>query len=193
MFLNEPDTPEAAQFLERERASSGYVMNLERAWAWRPDVADAFMQLRKQLMDGSTLSPREFAILVCVTARTAHDPHCSLAWGSRLARLAGPAFAADVLRGVSSPEMTAREVALRDWAEQMVRDPNGATAADIARLRAAGLSDKEVFEASAFIGFRLAFSTINDALGAPPDRQLVDEAPPEVSAAVTYGRAPMSG
>jgi len=29
MFLNEPDTAEAAAYLEKDRADSGYVMNLE--------------------------------------------------------------------------------------------------------------------------------------------------------------------
>jgi len=33
MLLNEPRTAEAAAYLEKDRAGSGYVMNLERAWA----------------------------------------------------------------------------------------------------------------------------------------------------------------
>ena len=52
----------------------------------------------------------------------------------------------------------------------------------------AGLADREIFEATAYVAFRLAFSTVNDALGAQPDEELVAEAPPEVRAAVTYGR-----
>ena len=39
MLLSEPTKAEAAAYLEKERAASGYVMNLERAWAWRPEVA----------------------------------------------------------------------------------------------------------------------------------------------------------
>ena len=41
-----------------------------------------------------------------------------------------------------------------------------------------------------FVAFRLAFSTVNDALGAVPDKQLADAAPEPVRAAVSYGRAP---
>ena len=69
-----------------------------------------------------------------------------------------------------------------------MRDPNGATATHVDDLRKAGLSDREIFEATAFIALRLAFSTVNDALGARPDEQLVAAAPPEVRAAVAYGR-----
>jgi len=38
-----------------------------------------------------------------------------------------------------------------------------------------------------FVALRLAFSTINDALGAQPDPQLFESAPAQVAAAVNYG------
>jgi uncharacterized peroxidase-related enzyme len=190
MFLREPQTPEAAAFLEKERASSGYVMNLERAWAWRPDVADAFVALRKQLTDASTLAPREIALLVCSTARARGDSCCALAWGARLAKLADPGLAADVLAGDRVADLSVREQALCRWAAQVARDPNATTAPDVDALRAAGLSEREILEATVYIGLRLAFATVNDALGAQPDPELVADAPPEVRAAVTYGRRP---
>jgi hypothetical protein len=43
---------------------------------------------------------------------------------------------------------------------------------------------------TAFIDFRLAFSTINDALGAAPDLEVAAAAPEPVRAAVSYGRPP---
>jgi uncharacterized peroxidase-related enzyme len=190
MFLIDPDTPEAAAFLMKQRAADGYVMNLERAWAWRPDVAEAFVALRKQLTDLSGLAPREIALLVCSTARVLGDSYCSLAWGSRFAQMGGPTLAAEILRGAGADALSAREKALQTWAEQVVQDPNGATRPQIDALRAAGLSDREIFEATAFVALRLAFSTVNDALGAQPDPELVAAAPLEVRAAVTYGRAP---
>lgn len=190
MFLNDPTTAEAAAYLEKDRAATGYVMNLERAWAWRPDVAEAFVALRKQLTDQSGLTPREIALLVCTTARVLGDSYCSLAWGSKLAELAGPAFAVEVLRGADADTISTREGALKRWAEQVAHDPNGATMQQIDKLRTAGLSDREIFEATVYVALRLAFSTVNDALGARPDHQLVAAAPPEVRAAVTYGRPP---
>jgi len=38
--------------------------------------------------------------------------------------------------------------------------------------------------------WRMAFSTVNDALGAQPDAQLAAAAPVPVLAAVSYGRPP---
>ena len=56
-------------------------------------------------------------------------------------------------------------------------------------LRDAGFDDAQIFAITVFVALRLAFSTVNDALGPRPDRALVDELPQPVSAAVTWGRA----
>jgi hypothetical protein len=39
-----------------------------------------------------------------------------------------------------------------------------------------------------FVALRIAFATVNDALGARPDRTLSERAPEAVRAAVTFGR-----
>jgi uncharacterized peroxidase-related enzyme len=193
MFLNEASTAEAAAYLEKDRAESGYVMNFARAWAWRPDVAQGFALLRRQLIEETLLTPSEIALLVCTTARALGDSYCSLAWGTKLAGMRGAAVVAEVLYGVDPTTATAREVALRRWAEQVVRDPNGASAMQVETLRAAGLSDREIFEATVHVAFRVAFSAVNDALGTQPDHELVAAAPAEIRAAVTYGRPPSDG
>jgi hypothetical protein len=38
------------------------------------------------------------------------------------------------------------------------------------------------------VAIRIAFSTVNDALGATPDPELVASLPPAISDAVTWGR-----
>jgi len=130
------------------------------------------------------------SVLKRSTARARRDACCALAWGARLAKLADAALAADVLRRDGAPALDAREKALSGWAERIALDPNATTAADIDALRNAGLTDREILEATVYISLRLAFATVNDALGAQPDPELVAEAPPEVRAAVTYGRPP---
>ena len=74
------------------------------------------------------------------------------------------------------------------WARKVVSDPNGTTASDLDALRAAGLNDRTIFEATAFIAFRAAFSTVNDALGVAPDWQLAESVPREVADVITFGR-----
>jgi uncharacterized peroxidase-related enzyme len=193
MFLSAPpDSESIAQAYKSDLAESGFVMNLTRLWAWRLDVAQAFGALRSNLMKGSTLPRREFAVLVCATAATLGDSYCALAWGKTLAGEADPSVAAAVLQSTVSAGMTARDRALAAWARKAVRSPATTTPEDVQELRAAGLSEQEIFEATAFVAFRLAFSLVNDALGVSPDRQFADAAPPEVRSAVTYGR-PVEG
>jgi uncharacterized peroxidase-related enzyme len=189
MFLQPPgDSAENARLYKSDLDQLGYVMNLTRAWAWRPDVCDGFSALRTLLTSRSSLTAREVAVLVCSTAASLGDSYCALAWGKRLAAESNPATAAAVLQGAHDA-LGVRERALARWARNVVMRANATGAQDLDELRTAGLSEQEIFEATTFIAFRIAFSTVNDALGVRPDWQLTEAVPPEVRAAVTFGRA----
>lgn len=189
MFIAAPEaSAETAKVYQSCADDQGFVMNLTRAWAWRPDVYDGFAALRSQLTGPSTLSLREQAIMVCAAAAELGDSYCSLAWGRTLAKEAGAAPAAAVIQNAEHATLSARDRALAGWARQVVANPNAIQADDVNALRSAGLSEREIFEATAFVAFRLAFSTINDALGIGPDAELLAQVPPQVGAAVTYGR-----
>jgi uncharacterized peroxidase-related enzyme len=192
-FVGEPPASDGAlRFYDAAREAEGYVPNFMRVWCWRPDVHASFVALRQELMAGSALTDRDWAVLVTATAAERGDSYCSLAWGARLSRLSDGETAAGLIAGDLPPALSAREHALAEWARRVVEDPNETTRADVERLRAAGLDDREIFEATAFVAVRLAFSTVNDALGAEPDPQLVDAAPAAVREAVGFGRAPAS-
>lgn len=173
-----------------DREADGYVWNYTRAWGWRPEFLEGFKSLRASLMGESSLTDRDWAVLVAATASQLGDSYCSLAWGAKLAKLTDEATAAGVVGGDAAPGLTERERALEAWARQLVQDPNATTADDVEALRGAGLGEREIFEATAFAALRLAFSTINDALGVEPDRQLAEAAPAPVREAVSFGRPP---
>ena len=115
------------------------------------------------------------------------DSYCSLAWGNRLAGASDADVAAAVLAGDDSG-LDDRERALARWARRVARDPNGTTAQDVEALRAVGYDDGQVQAITAFIALRLAFSTVNDALGAVPDVELNASVDPKVRDVVTWGR-----
>jgi alkylhydroperoxidase family enzyme len=92
-----------------------------------------------------------------------------------------------VLRG-DDGALGPRYAALAAWARRLVTDPNGTGAGDVQRLRDVGFDDRQVAALALYAALRLAFSTVNDALGARPDRPLRDAAPAAVRAAVDYGR-----
>jgi uncharacterized peroxidase-related enzyme len=192
MFLAEPpQTATVTAIYDEERASDGYVGNNTRAWCYRPDVMQGYVDLRARLVNDSTLTEREIAILVTAMAGALADSYCSLAWGARLARLAGEGVAAAVISDAAPVEgLDPREAALARWARTVTRDPNATTAEQVDELRAVGLTDREIFEATTFVAFRVAFSTVDSALGAQPDHQLAAAAPPAVRVAVSFGRPP---
>ena len=74
------------------------------------------------------------------------------------------------------------------WARKVATNPNATTPADVQALRDTGLGDGQIFAITAYVALRLAFSTINDSLGAQPDAELAQSLPREVREAVTYGR-----
>jgi uncharacterized peroxidase-related enzyme len=187
-FLREPEAgPEAQGLFDEDLAESGYVWNVTRLWAHQPGTVGDLFGLMSQAFKPSGLSFRQRGILVTAAASALGDSYCSLAWGGKLGGAADPELAAGVLAGRDTG-LTDQEKAMAGWARKVVRDPNGTTPADIQALRDAGFDDGQIFAITAFVALRLAFSTINDSLGAQPDAQLARSLPAEVRAAVTYGR-----
>ena len=167
-FLEEPPITAPGQALyDEDVADSGYVWNVSRLWAYQPDTVKGIFELMSQAFQPSGLGFRQRAILVTAAASTLGDSYCSLAWGGKLAGVSDPTLAAGVLTGNDSA-LTDQEKAMAAWARKVVKDPNATTAADVQALRETGLSDAQIFAITAFVALRVAFSTINDALGAAP-------------------------
>ncbi len=187
-FLATPrQTPEVQRLFDDDRESVGYVTNVSRLWAYMPATLEGLSDLMGQATEAGALSLRQRAVLVTATASTLGDSYCSLAWGKKLAAETEPEVAAGVIRGADD-DLDHSERALADWARAVATDPNATEAEDVQRLRDAGFDEAQIFAITAFVALRLAFSTINDALGAAPDSQLGASTPAPVLSAVTFGR-----
>lgn len=187
-FLTAPATTDVVQALyDDDQKELGFVMNASTVWAHDPAAHDALFDLLGQAARAASLSYRQRGVLVSACASTLGDSYCSLAWGTRLAGAAGADVAAGVLRG-DDELLDAQERALARWARLVTRDPNGAVAGDVQALRDAGFDDTQIFAITLFVSLRIAFSTVNDALGARPDRTLAENAPAQVRDSIDYGR-----
>jgi alkylhydroperoxidase family enzyme len=187
-FLDDaPPSPGAQRQFDSDLNGLGYVANVSKLWAHDPAALDGLSALLEHVTVSASLTLRQRAILVASCASALGDSYCSLAWGKKLAAEAGAEGAARVLRGDDSP-LDGTERALARWARQLARDPNSTTAADVVALRAAGFADAQIFAISVYVALRIAFSTVNDALGAQPDQQLGADTPAAVRDAVTFGR-----
>ncbi len=187
-FLQMPDVSDAAQSMFDEDVDNyGFVMNASRLWAYAPEAYGRLFDLLGSVTKLGSLSIRQRGILVAATASTRGDAYCSLAWGSKLASESSAAIAADVLRGVDNG-LDDTEKMLAAWARRVVSDPNAVTNNDVDELRRAGFTDTQIFAVTVYVAGRLAFSTVNDALGAQPDSDLLAGTAREIRDAVTFGR-----
>ena len=180
----EPPSPVAQALHDADRRTYGYVMNLTRVWSHQPEAKSALFDLIGRVAEAADLSTRQRAVLVTTAASTLGDGYCSLAWGSRLADETDAATASAVVRGDDSG-LDEADRALATWARKVAADPNATEAADVEALRDVGFDDAQILALTTFVALRIAFATVNDALGIAPDAAYAD-AP--VRAAVTFGR-----
>ena len=188
-FLGEASSSDGADRLyaaDVERV--GYVMNLSRVWAHLPDADQAVRGLLELAVTTGSLTYRQRAVLIAAAAGEFGDSYCSLMWGNRLAKVSDNAdLAAGVIRG-GDDGLDEQERALARWARLVAREPADVEPSDVQALRDAGFDDTQVFAVTLFVAMRLAFATVNDALGALPDAQLAKSVPTSLLDAVDFGR-----
>lgn len=148
---------------------------------------NALFDLLGQVNARARFSVRERGILVTACVATAGDSYCALAWGRKLAEASDAETAAGVLLGHDT-HLSEKESEMARWARLVAVAPNVTSAGDVQNLRDVGWTDAQIFGMTTFVALRLAFATVNDALGAQPDAQFRDLAPEAVRAAVTFGR-----
>jgi alkylhydroperoxidase family enzyme len=182
-----PHTPGAERLFAEDVKGLGYVMNASRLWAHLPVALDRYSDLMGEIVSASRLSFAQRAVLVTAAAAGLGDSYCSMAWGKKLADATNENVAASVIGG-GTEGLDDAEAALARWARLVVRDPNAISSDDVQRLRDVGFDDSQIFAITAFVALRLAFSTVNDALGAVPDPELRVAMPDVVGSAVTFGR-----
>lgn len=189
-FLDEPaESAAQRKMYDDDLADGGFVWNVTRLWAHQPTAQQRLFDLMGEMVAAAGLSNRQRGVLVAALASTLGDSYCSLAYGQKLSAWADVATAAGVLTG-DDTVLDEGERVLARWARQLARDPNGTTAEDVQALRDGGFDDAAIVALTHFVALRLAFSTVNDALGAHPDQALAEAVRAEVREAVTWGRPP---
>ncbi|MEP7020562.1 MAG: hypothetical protein ABI808_07920 [Pseudonocardiales bacterium] len=187
-FLSVPETnAEAQENFAEDLAEIGYVMNVTRLWAYQPATMNGLFSLLRQSNSEDRLTLRQRYILITACASAFGDSSCALVYACKLAEDSDADTAAAVLLGPDDG-LIPSERAIARWARKVARGPNDTSAADVQELRDAGFSDSQIFTITTFVALRLAFSTINDALGLLPDAAIRTTAPAAVLDAVTFGR-----
>jgi alkylhydroperoxidase family enzyme len=158
--------------------------NLELAFADRPEVFDAWVQLNTAIKANMDLRRYELATLAA--ARRLRSSYCSLAHGKvLLERFGAP------VRGIALDRRSAGleevDVAVMDLAERVVDDAASITEDDLQPLRTLGLTEAEVMDVVLAAAVRCFFSKTLDALGVRADASFA-ELDPGVLDVLVVGR-----
>jgi uncharacterized peroxidase-related enzyme len=150
----------------RARERLGFVPNVFRAYAWRPDRLRAWFSHFRQLheeTEGLTAAEREMIAVVVSMANGCL--YCLVAHGAALREALGdPVLADRIVFDYRRAGLDDRRRAILDYAVKVTVRPLDCGEDDIARLRALGLTAEEVWdvaELSAMYNFtnRLAMAT----------------------------------
>ena len=152
----ERDLPDdVREIYEKNRAKIGFVPNVFRAYAQRPEHFRAFMHYHDVLMRGdSGLSrPEREAIVVAVSAEN-RCLYCVVAHGAALRVLGkNPILADQIATNWRSADLTPRWRSMLAFASR-VNEPGFVAADDeLAELRTHGFSDNDIWDIAAIAAF----------------------------------------
>ncbi|MGH3408791.1 MAG: peroxidase-related enzyme [Streptosporangiaceae bacterium] len=130
---------------------SGFVPNIFRALGHRPRELRAFLDYHDALMEGTEgLSKAERELVVVATSGANHCTYCIVAHGAILRiRSRDPQLADRVAASPWQAELDGRSRAIVDLALALTRRPELFGEADLARARAAGLTEDEIWDVGA--------------------------------------------
>jgi len=170
-------TGATAEMYAGDRDAFGFLPNFTRAFSARPEVYGAWKQLNGAVKAGMDL--RRYELATIAAARRLRSSYCTLAHGSVL--VDHGFLEPDLLRAVVSDHRSAGldevDVAVMDLAAQVVDDATGVEPENLDRLRALGLSDRDILDVVLVAAARCFFSKVLDAVGAEPDDKYADADP----------------
>jgi len=160
------ETPAESELYQADLEQQGYVANMTRVFAHRPELWAAWRELVGALR--RSMDWRRYELVTVAAAQELRSSYCMLAHGKVLVE---EFYDADQVRAIVEGHGPLDEVdrAVMELGAKVARDARAVTADDIARLRALGLSDGEILDVVATASARCFFSKALDALGAEPD------------------------
>lgn len=169
---DELDEPERKLFAKASEVV-GFVPNVFRTYAWRPERFRAWFSHFKTVMEGTPgLSAREREMISVAVSMANGCLYCLVAHGAALRQQSDDRIEADrITLDYRRADLSARERAILDYAVKVTKNPGDCDETDIEELRAAGLSDEDIWdviEVAAMFNFtnRLAMAT-----GMMPNRE----------------------
>ena len=134
---------------------AGFVPNVFLALAHRPDEFRAFFDYHDALMEkAGALTKAEREMIVVATSGLNQCQYCVVAHGAILrVRAKHPLLADQVATNYRKSDLTARQIAMLDFAIKVSRQAEAVAEADFAALRAHGFTDEDIWDIGAISAF----------------------------------------
>jgi uncharacterized peroxidase-related enzyme len=158
---------QARPMYERQRAHYGYVPNYAKVFCHRPEVMERWAALLSAIK--RPMDKRRFELATFVAAHALRSTLCSLAHGKALTEFFSTDDVRELAAGYTPASLTAGEAELVRFARQVALDASAVTAADVARLRAHGFDEGEIFDIAATVAGRAFFTKVIESLGVEAD------------------------
>lgn len=162
----EEQAPDVQALCERARATIGFVPNVFRVYAWRPQrFLKWFAHFRDVLRGTPGLSEADRELIGAVVSFDNRCIYCLTSHGASARVLTGdPALVDRAVVDLRRAGLDERREAMLDYARTITRNPEACSEDDIKRLRSCGFSDSDIWdiaEVAAMFNFtnRLANAT----------------------------------
>jgi uncharacterized peroxidase-related enzyme len=144
---DELDEPERKLFAKATQVI-GFVPNVFRTYAWRPERLRAWFTHFKSVMEGTPgLSAREREMISVAVSMANGCLYCLVAHGAALRQQSDDKVEADrITFDYRRADLTSRERAILDYAVKVTTHPGDCGESDIEALRAEGLSDEDIWD-----------------------------------------------
>ena len=184
-----PDQAEGdvAAIYTAEIAQLGFVMEATRCWTTRPEVLPLFEHFSEGVKANFSLGMRGWRLITFIAAKQVPSTYCSHVYARTLTRDLGRDQVLAIQRDFRHAGLSARDVAMLAYAEQVARDASQVTRGHIDALREHGFSDVEISDIALCASIRSFVSRFFDATGATPEPVFLD-GDPEFRQAMTVGK-----
>jgi uncharacterized peroxidase-related enzyme len=144
---DELEEPEQKLFA-KAREKIGFVPNVFRAYAWRPERFRAWFAHFKSVMDGTPgLSARQREMISVAVSMANGCLYCLVAHGAALREQSDDKVQADrITFDHRRADLTLKERAMLDFAVKLTKDPGACDEGDIEALKAHGFGDEDVWD-----------------------------------------------
>lgn len=178
-----------AEIYAKQKAQMGFVMETAKCMTTRPDLLPVYMDFVAKIRGGFSLGERGWKLITFIVAKHVPSTYCSMVYGQQLvADLGSKEKVLAVQRDFRNAGLSAKDVAMLEYAEKIAIEASKITQSDVDKVRAAGFTDHEICDIALCAAFRCFVSRFFDATGAGPEPAYID-ADETFRKAMTVGKA----